>query len=200
MLKSSKHICMQFTILIQDPDYDYSVLVRNTCQHSQQTRRWPDAGPKSPTLAQHQSSTGSTPCVCWAAFNPVNTKHLYKVVPTLYEYYTNVLCLLRTAAAGLVLLAAYCWPRLQADTHPMSVKCWASVAGVGQYPFCPSQYFILPYLHAGGIVQSRCFEPKPVNVGPPPVKLAHIQRCAKQDTVTQYWAYVGSPSQTVGQH
>ena len=25
----------------------------------------------------------------------------------------------------------------------MSVKCWASVAGAGQYPFCPSQYFIL---------------------------------------------------------
>ena len=27
----------------------------------------------------------------------------------------------------LVLLAAYCWPRLQADTDPMLVKCWAIV-------------------------------------------------------------------------
>ena len=39
---------------------------------------------------------------------------------------------------------AYCWPRLQAATDPMSVKCWASVAGAGQYPFSPSQYFMLP--------------------------------------------------------
>ena len=38
----------------------------------------------------------------------------------------------------------YCWPRLQADTDPMSVKCWASVAGAGQYPLSPSQYFMLP--------------------------------------------------------
>ena len=27
---------------------------------------------------------------------------------------------------------AYCWRRLQADTDPMSVKCWASVAGARQ--------------------------------------------------------------------
>ena len=39
---------------------------------------------------------------------------------------------------------SYCWRRLQADTDPMSVKCWASVAGAGQYPFSPSQYFMLP--------------------------------------------------------
>ena len=25
----------------------------------------------------------------------------------------------------------------------MSVKCWVSVAGAGQYPFSPSQYFML---------------------------------------------------------
>ena len=46
-------------------------------------------------------------------------------------------------AADLVLLAAYFWLRLQADADPMSVKCWASVAGAGQYPFCPSQYLIM---------------------------------------------------------
>ena len=28
--------------------------------------------------------------------------------------------------------SAYCWWQLQADTDPMSVKCWASVAGAGQ--------------------------------------------------------------------
>ena len=39
---------------------------------------------------------------------------------------------------------AYCWRRLQADTDPMSVKYWASIADAGQYPFSPSQYFMLP--------------------------------------------------------
>ena len=38
-----------------------------------------NAGPPSATLAQHQTSTGSTPRVSWAAFNPVNTKHLYNI-------------------------------------------------------------------------------------------------------------------------
>ena len=38
-----------------------------------------NAGPQSATLAQHQTSIGSTPCVCWAAFNPVNTKHYCSV-------------------------------------------------------------------------------------------------------------------------
>ena len=32
------------------------------------------------------------------------------------------------------------------------------------------------------------------------VNVAHIQRGAKHDTVTQYWANVVSASQTVGQH
>ena len=33
--------------------------------------------------------------------------------------------------------SAYCWRRVQAETDPMPVKCWASVAGAGQYPFSP---------------------------------------------------------------
>ena len=33
-----------------------------------------------------------------------------------------------------------------------------------------------------------------VNVGPPSVTLAHIQRGARQNTVTQYWANAGSES------
>ena len=33
-----------------------------------------------------------------------------------------------------------------------------------------------------------------VNVGPPSVSLAHIQRGAQHDTVTQYWVNVGSAS------
>ena len=38
--------------------------------------------------------------------------------------------------------SAYCWRRLQADTGTMSVKCWASISGAGQYPFSPSRYFM----------------------------------------------------------
>ena len=93
----------------------YSVLERRrcvkhnvACQHSQHTR----------DETQLQTSPGSTPCVCWAAFN--------------------------SSWSG----SAYCWWRLQADTHPMSAKCWASIAGAGQFPFSPSQYFMLAGAHA----------------------------------------------------
>ena len=43
------------------------------------TKCWSNAGPPSATLAQHQTSSGSTPRVCWATFNPVNTKLLYNI-------------------------------------------------------------------------------------------------------------------------
>ena len=53
-------------------------------------------------LAQHQTSTGSAPRVCWE---------------------------LRSIARWSG--SAYCWRRGQADTDPMSVKCWAGIAGAG---------------------------------------------------------------------
>ena len=31
--------------------------------------------------------------------------------------------------------STYCWRGVQADTDPMAVKCWASVASACQYPF-----------------------------------------------------------------
>ena len=52
---------------------------------------------------------------------------------------------------------------------------------------------VLPYYRQDALNQSW------VNVGPS-VTLAHIQRGAKHDTVTQYWANVGSALQTVCQH
>ena len=79
------------------------------------TQCWSNAGPPSATVAQHQTSTGSTPRVPWDTLNPVNifVEHLYNVGPTsktLYKCYTNVLCLLGIAAGLycliLVLLAA----------------------------------------------------------------------------------------------
>ena len=120
----------------------YSVLVRNT----QQTRRWANAGPM---LAQHQTSTGSMLHVCWAAFNLVNTKHLYNICTMLdqrWRRWANVVqmlykCYVLAGNSSWFGIAWYCWRRLLADTDPMSVKCWVSVAGAGQYPFSPSQYF-----------------------------------------------------------
>ena len=55
------------------------------------TQCWFDAGAPAATLAQHQTSTGSTRCVCWAAFNPVNTKHLHNICTTLGGRCTNVI-------------------------------------------------------------------------------------------------------------
>ena len=52
----------------------YSVLVRNTCQQSQQTRHWPNAGPMlAHNLRRWHCFNAS--CLLGAAFNPVNTKH-----------------------------------------------------------------------------------------------------------------------------
>ena len=41
-----------------------------------------------------------------------------------------------------------CWRQVQANTAPMSVKCWASVACTGQHPSSTSQYFMLAGLRA----------------------------------------------------
>ena len=60
--------------------------------------------------------------------------------PATNQHWFNALYLLGSSWSGI----AYCWQRLQADTSPMSVKCWASVASAGQYPFSLCQYFILP--------------------------------------------------------
>ena len=116
------------------------------------TQCWSNAGPPSATLDQHQTSTGSnaTPRVSWAASNPVNTKHLYNIC-TIWNQrqkrWADVVQILyncfvfagNSSWPGI----AYCWRWLQADTNPMSAKCWASVAGAGQYPFSPKQYFML---------------------------------------------------------
>ena len=61
----------------------YSVLVRNTCQHSQQTRRWPST---KPALIQRKK----------------HTKHLYNIC-TMLQADTDpisVKCLASVARAG----------------------------------------------------------------------------------------------------
>ena len=84
--------------------------------------------------------------------------------------------------------SAYFWRRVQADTDPMFVKCWASIAGAVQYPFSILVSTLCWQYWHDALNQSW------VNVGSPSVALAHIQHGAKHKTVTQYWANVGSPS------
>ena len=134
--------------------------VNTPSKHETLTQCWSNAGSPSATLAQHETSTGSTPCVCWAAFN--------------------------SSWSG----SAYCWRRLQgqlqADTDRMSAKCWTSVADAGSFH---SALVTSCWRYWHDALNQSC-----VNVGSPSVTLAHIQRGAKQDTVTQYWANVGSAS------
>ena len=163
------------------------------------TQCWSNAGPPCATLAQHETSTGSTPRICWAAFNPVNTKHLYNIC-TLWAHVVQMLYKCFVLAGNSSWSGtAYCWRRLQADTDPMYVKCWAGDAG--QYPFSPSQYIMLP-VPACWRYGHDALNQSWVNVSPLSVMLAHIQGGAKHDTVTQlHWANnVGSASWTVGQH
>ena len=42
-------------------------LVNTPSKHKTLTQCWSNSGPPSATLAQHKTSTGSTPRVCWAA-------------------------------------------------------------------------------------------------------------------------------------
>ena len=107
--------------------------------------------------------------------------HRLRRGPASNQHWFNTSCLLglcsieRWFGSANLLGSAYCWWQVQADTDPMYVKCWASDADVGQCPFSPSQYFILAapaywrYRH-DALNQSW------VNVGPPSVTLAHIQR------------------------
>ena len=70
-----------------------------------------------PTLAQHQTSTGSTSRVCWAAFNPGNTKHLY-----------NICTMRRRRWAGVVQMLYKCF-----------VFAWNSSWSGGDYKPTPTQ-------------------------------------------------------------
>ena len=73
---------------------------------------------------------------------------------------------LRSIAAGLVVLTA------GRNYKPTRTQC---LLNAGQYPFSSSQYFMHDALNQSW-----------VNVRPPSLTLAHIQRGAKHDMATQY--------------
>ena len=73
---------------------------------------------------------------------PSNYPMLVQCWPTVCnQHWFNSSCLLELCS--IARWSAYCWRRIQADTDSMSGKCWVSIAGAGQYPFSPSQYFML---------------------------------------------------------
>ena len=95
-----------------------------------------------------------------------------------------------------------CWSNsdpLQTSTGSIPRVCWTVGLAVhtagGEYKPTPTQYLfivgpaslVLANIHSA-LVSTSCWR------YPPSVTLAHIQHWAKQNTVTQYWAYVGSAS------
>ena len=136
----------------------YSVLVRNTCQHSQQTRHWLNAGPMlaphlrrwpriKPALVQRLVFAGLSSI-------PVNTKHFYNICTMLdqrrrrWKNVIQMFCVCRGIAAGLVLLTAC------GDYKPTPTQCLLNVGPVS--PLVASIHSILVstscwrYQHDGG--------------------------------------------------
>ena len=107
--------------------------------------------------------------------------------PASNKHWFNASCLLGCVqlAAVLVLLNT-----AGGDYKPTPTQC---LLIVGQYPFSPSQYLMLP-VTACWQYGHDALNQSWVNVGQPSVTLAHIQRGAKHNTVTRYWANVGSAS------
>ena len=108
------------------------VLVRNTCQHSQQTQRWPNASSPSATLAQHLTSTGSTPCVCWELRSAgivllITVGDDYKSTPTQ--------CPLNVGSASPVLASIH--------SVLVSTSCWGTCMFVLFYNF----FFQISYIY-----------------------------------------------------
>ena len=124
------HVESRDDVLSRIYSFWYETLVNTPSKHDDNpmsVQCWPTICDTGPTSNQRwfnascllgcvQPSKHKTFVQCWT--------NVEDVVPTLYKCYTNVLCLLGIAA-GLVLLAAYCWPR---PSRPY-VKCWVSIAG-----------------------------------------------------------------------
>ena len=126
-------------------------------------------------LGQHWNNIRSSPGVCWESCLHFETR-----VSSVSGWNRLHSALCRSGSACTA----------GGKYKPILTQCLlnASVAGAGQYPFNPSQYFMLAVL-------ARYFESW-VTAGPLSVTLAHNQRGAKHDTLTQYRANVGSGSWT----
>ena len=157
-------------------------LVNTPSKHETLTQCWYSVGPPSGMLAQHQTSTGSSPHICWAAAPTVHTptQCLLNVEPA-----SPVL-----ASIHSVLVSTSCWRDYVhiAYTAPMPFKCWPALYTMARY------WTNARYSRLYRLCQHDALNQSWVNDGPPSVMLAHIQRDAKQNTVTQYWANVGSAS------
>ena len=131
---------------------------------------------------------------CGSSTLPANRRHCSNAGPMLAHHFRrwpsiklalvqrHVFAGLRSIAAGLVVLTT------GGDYKPTLTQCL-----LYDGPVLASIHSVL--------VSTSCWRYRHdalnqswVNVSPPSVTLAHIQRGAKHKTVTQYWANVGSAS------
>ena len=138
--------------------------VNTPSKHETLIQCWTNAGLPSARLAQHETSTGSTPRVCWSAFNE--------------GLNVGQRC---TRWPGIGLMHLTHWQhRVLASIHSVSTSCWRGCVHIVYTTLVPFKCWssiILLYQH-DTLNQSW------VNVGLPSVTLAHIQHGAKHDTVT----------------
>ena len=97
-------------------------------------------GPVSKTVGKLRNSTVWIPRVCWIAkWTRLRGQLAYHTMPSKHDTSTqcpfNAGPPLSALSINLSTLdSAFCWrwcvQRVQADTDPMSVKCWASVASI----------------------------------------------------------------------
>ena len=144
---------------------------------------WPTVSDAGPASNQHWFNASCLLGCVQPSKHKTFVYHLYNVGPTSNRLVQMLYRCFVFAGNSIWSCIAYCWRRLQADTDPMSIKCWASVAGAGQYPFSPSTS-CCRYLNAGG-TGMMLWTKAGLMLTPQSVMLAHIQRGAKHDTVIQ---------------
>ena len=126
---------------------------------------WASVEDGGPTLRQHWASTtcllDSEGDLYQAAAKclPHHAQQTRHVNPKPVQCWSTVASSSRQSfnTEQCFLLAVVC-PQSTSGHRCNVCKCWASIAGAGQYPFILSQYLMMT-------VPARCFEPKRGNVG-----------------------------------
>ena len=110
-------------------------------------------------------------------------------------------CLLNVGSASPVmasihaaLVSTSCWRDCVhiAYNAPIPFKCWPESYTMAGHRTNACYNNTLPAIPT---IPAQCFEPRWVNVGPPSVTLANIQRDAKQDSIQRWrWPLAKSPN------
>ena len=139
------------------------------------TRRRPNARPPSATLAQHQTSTGSTPRVCWAVFNSWSVSSYCWWRVKAKNNPMSVKCWASVASAGQypsVLVSIQRWRDCVPIAYiaPMLFKCWPASYTMARHRTVTPTHCQLYRLY-----QHDALKQSWVNVGLSSLTLARIQ-------------------------